>query len=273
VNAPQLAVSLAKDRTGRTYLASQRATHPYHLCRPLYRPEDPPGLSTLYVQGCAGGVFEHDRLTAIVRVAAGAAAHVTTAAATIVHRMPNAGHAEQNMRLEVAADALLEHFPDPLILFPGSRLTNRLDIQVGAGARVIAIESVLAHRLPDDETPFDWFDNQLRIENECGQLIARERWRATGESWRARRVGVTGSFDCQASVLVLGASSAALAPLRAALRDTPDIRAGASNLPGGAGVFARILATDGVALRASLQQAWSAARAALGLQPGRARPK
>jgi urease accessory protein len=139
VTEPQLAVSFARDGQGRTYLERQRASYPYHLCRPLYRPDDPPGLSTLYIQGCAGGLFEGDRVGARVRVATAGAAHLTTAAATIVHRMPNGGHAEQRVELEAGAGSFLEYCPDSLILFPASRLSNQLLIRLEAGARVIAL--------------------------------------------------------------------------------------------------------------------------------------
>ena len=53
---PQLAVTFAVDGgRRRTHVGAQRATHPFHICRALYRPEDPEGLCTLYVQGCWAG--------------------------------------------------------------------------------------------------------------------------------------------------------------------------------------------------------------------------
>ena len=153
---PQLAVTFAVDGgRRRTHVGAQRATHPFHICRALYRPEDPEGLCTLYVQGCSGGLFEGDRAALTIVAEPEARAHVTTAAATIVHRMPGGGAAAQSVELEARAGALLEYLPDPLILFSGSRLTTRLRIRVGPGARVIAGEGFLAHRLPDDERPFE----------------------------------------------------------------------------------------------------------------------
>jgi urease accessory protein len=270
---PQLAVRFAKDSQGRTYVARQRATHPFHLCRPLYRPDDPRGLATLYLQGCAGGLFEGDRLALELRVEEGAAAHVTTAAATIAHRMPDGGHAEQTLRLAVGTAALLEYFPDPLILFSASRTRSRVVIELAEGARMIVIDSFLPHRLPDADRPFDWFESTLQIENLAGTVLSRERFRADGARFHAGGVGVTGLSGCQGGLLVLGAGTAPLGPLRTALSGRSGVMAGVSVLPEETGVMARLLGMDGALLRAALQVAWAAARSSLGIAPGRARPK
>jgi urease accessory protein len=262
-------VTFAADPRGRTYVARQRATHPFHLCRPLYRPGDPPGLCTLYTQGCAGGLFEGDRLAMAFQAGRGSQAHLTTAAATIVHRMPGGGRAEQTVDLEVEEGALLEHWPDPLILFPGSRLVTRLRVRLARGARLIAVESFLTHQLPDDDRPFDWLEGVVQIEAE-GTERARERFLARGALWRADLPGLMGPHSCQGTVLVLGAGEAPLAGLRQAFAPA---YGGAGLLPGEVGVMGRVLTGDGPSLRAALQRAWEAARTALGLPPGRARPK
>lgn len=270
---PQLAVSFARDATGRTFVARQRSTHPFHLCRSLYRPEDPPGLPTLYIQGCSGGLFEGDRWHLELAARASACAHVTTAAATLVHRMPHGGCAEHEQHLQAEPGALLEYLPDPLILFSGSRLRSRTLIRLGPGARVIAADSFLPHQLPDDPAPFDWFESTLEIEAPDGEPLARDRFRATGAELLRAVPGVTGRFGHQATLLVLGTGGRPLEPLRSALEGGERLRAGATLLPEEAGVMARILASDGPALRSALQRAWSAARGALGVVPGRARPK
>ncbi|MDB4973149.1 MAG: hypothetical protein JWN48_1490 [Myxococcaceae bacterium] len=276
---PQLMVSFARDRRGRTYVARQRSTHPFHLCRPLYRPGDPEGLASLYVQGCAGGLFEGDRVALSFGVHGGAEAHVTTAAATIVHRMPHGGHAEQDVQLELARGAWLEHFPDPAIMFPRSRLRTKLCVRVAAGARLLAVDSFLAHRLPDDEAPFDWLDSSLRIEDLSGRLLARERFVARGQAFCDGSVGVTAglggprALPCQGTVLALGAGSLPLHALREAWPAQAGLLGGATLLPNELGVLGRVLASDGATLRRALHAAWLAVRAALGIADGGARPK
>jgi urease accessory protein len=270
---PQLAVSFARDAAGRTFLAQQRSTHPFHLCKLLYRPDDPPGLATLYVQGCSGGLFEHDRWAVEVCIRAGARAHVTTAAATLVHRMPHGGSAAQTLHLRLEPEGLLEYYPDPLILFSGSRLTCRTVIALSPGARLIAIDSFLPHRLPGDGTPFDFLDSELRVSDARGTLLARERYRVQGHVLCEGVPGVTGTFGCQGSVLVLGAGAAPLGAIRGALEGQAGARGGASLLPDESGVIARILGRDGASLRAALVRVWAAARATLGIEPAHERPK
>ena len=60
--------------------------------------KDHPGLATLYVQSCSGGIYEDDRLDLTLATAQGAEAHVSTQAATVVHSMPS-GSASQRVRI------------------------------------------------------------------------------------------------------------------------------------------------------------------------------
>jgi hypothetical protein len=89
---------------------------------------------------------------------------------------------------------------------------------------------------------------------------------------RLRSRAAPADFDEEAS-LALGAGVRPLPALRAAVEAIGEAACGASALPGGVGVLARVLAADGAALRGALLRAWAAARAALGLPPGKARPK
>ena len=64
-----------------------------------------------------------------------------------------------------------------------------------------------------------------------------------------------------------------LSSLRASIADLPHTYAGASTLPGGAGVWARLVADDAHALRTGLAAAWSALRETLTGQAPRPRRK
>ena len=58
----RLELAFAADADRRTYLERQYAGYPFHVCRALYQDRDRPGLATIYVQSCSGGVYEDDRL-------------------------------------------------------------------------------------------------------------------------------------------------------------------------------------------------------------------
>ena len=47
---------------GVTYLRKQHVSYPFHICAPFHVEGDPPGMASLYLQSCAGGVFEGDHL-------------------------------------------------------------------------------------------------------------------------------------------------------------------------------------------------------------------
>jgi urease accessory protein len=266
----QLDLAFERSPDGATTLRRQHVAYPFHVGRVLHLPGDPAGLASVYLQSCSGGLFQGERLGLAVRVGDAAQVHVTTAASTIVHAMTS-GHAEQTVNLEAGAGALVEYWPDPLILFPGSRFDTRLRIRACEGATVIAGESFLLHDPGARGDPFDWLRSETRIEDQGGRLLAVDRFRAEGRAIIAAQPGINGAFALQGTILVVHRAdpAAALEALRGALRDSPDVYAGASLLPGNCGAWLRVLARDAIALRAMMREAWVAVRLlATGTSPG-----
>jgi urease accessory protein len=254
----------ASDGEGITFLARQSAPYPFHVCRPFHLPGEA-GMATVYLQSCAGGVFEGDRLELELHAETGARAHVTTSASTIVHSMLNAD-AMQRVALHAESDALLEFLPDPLILFPDARLTSQVRVLLEPNATVLLSDAFLLHDPAARDGAFGALRSEVLVEDESGGVLALDRLQANGAAVKAQAVGVTGTFTAQASFYALRRNAdtgALLTSLRAALEEVEGIFAGASALPNDAGVFARILAPDAITLRAALQQAWIAARTAL----------
>lgn len=255
---------------GATTLKRQHVAYPFHVGRVLHLPGDPVGLASVYLQSCSGGLFQGERLGLAVSAGDGAQVHLTTAASTIVHAM-TAGHAEQALRIDAGGGSLVEYWPDPLILFPGSRLDTRLRIRAHTGATVIAGESFLLHDPGAGGEAFDWMRSETRIEDEDGRLLAVDRFRAEGRAIVAAQPGINGAFALQGTVLVVHRTDpvAALGALRGAIHDSPDVYAGASLLPGHCGAWMRVLARDAIALRAMMREAWTAVRVlATGTNPG-----
>ena len=266
----QLSLGFARRHGGQTFLQRQRVAYPFHVGRALQMAGDPPGFCTVYLQSCAGGIFQHDRLLQSLQLADDAQAHVTTGASTIVHSMDN-GHAEQHLLLAAGANTFAEYLPDPLILFPRSRLDTRLVIRAHASASVIACESFLLHDPTARNEPFHWLRTETRVEDEAGVLLAADRFRVEGETIAARMPGVTGAHVAQATLMVVHRADPprVLAALRFSLRPDGPGYAGASLLPNGAGAWLRVLAPDAIALRAVIHDAWTAVRTTLtGTPPG-----
>ena len=261
---PQAALRFARAPDGRSYIARQRVGYPFHITRPFYFDEAPAGALTLYLQSVSGGIYQGEDLRMTCSADAGSAAHVTTQAATIVHRMP-ATPARQTVALEAAGGALLEYLPDPLIMFPGARLTSVLEIEASADATVIASESFAHHDPGGEDRRFESFSAEMRVRDEGGRLLALERYAVAGDRLAAD-AGQIARWPAQGSVVVAHrgpACEAILAALRGAVAPTDDFYGGASALPNEAGVGVRLLAADGARLRRGLEAAWQAVRLAL----------
>ncbi len=261
---PQAALRFARAPDGRSYIARQRVGYPFHITRPFYLDEAPAGALTLYLQSVSGGIYQGEELSMTCAAGPASAAHVTTQAATIVHRMP-AAPARQTVVLEAAEGALLEYLPDPLIMFPGARLTSVLEIEAAPDATVIASESFAHHDPGGEDRRFDSFAAELRIRDDGGRLLALERYEVAGESLAPGR-SQTARWPAQGSFVVAHRADgrdAMLTALRAALAPTEALYAGVSMLPNDAGIGARLLARDGAHLRAGLEAAWRAVRLAL----------
>ncbi len=266
----QVNLAFARGGDGTTFLRRQHAAYPFHVGRVLRAAGDPAGFATVYVQSCAGGLFQHERLGLAASAGAGAQAHLTTGASTIVHAMPE-GEAHQEMVLHAAPGALLEWLPDPLILFPTARLDTRLTIRAAADATVLASEGFLLHDPAGARAPFHWLRAETRVEDEGGELLALDRFHITGQSVLSGQPGVHGPFPVQGTLLAVHRAdpARALEALRGSLEASPDAWAGASLLPNGAGAWLRVLARDAIALRAVLHAAFAAVRVlATGAPPG-----
>ena len=262
---PQAALRFARAPDGRSYIARQRVGYPFHITRPFYLDEVAGGgadaLSPVGLRRHLSGRRPRDMNCVS---SAGSAAHVTTQAATIVHRMP-AAPARQTVALEAADGALLEYLPDPLIMFPGARLTSVLEIEAAAGATVIASESFAHHDPGGEDRRFESFEAEMRIRDDGGRLLALERYAVTGDRLAAGR-GQIARWPAQGSFVVAHRGpecEAMLAALRSAIAPTESFYGGASALPNEAGIGVRLLARDGATLRRGLEAAWRAVRLAL----------
>ncbi len=253
------------DPAGRTYVSRQFAPYPFHICRPLYLEQDPPGMATLYVQSCSAGLLQRDDLRTSIVVDSGAQIHYTTAAQTIVHSMED-GQAKQEVRIEAFPGSLAEYLPEPLILFPQSRLRSSLHISAHEGSAVIAGESFLLHDYSGRERVFDWFESELRIERPGAPVLARDRFHLAGDVFKRGLPGVNGKFVAQGSLVVLDGerrSEAIVCAIRDELASAADVYAGVSALRDRCGAWTRLLASDGLALRVAMLAAWTAAREVL----------
>ncbi len=125
-------------RARGTVVARRRHEGPFCIQRPFY-PGD--GACHVYLLHPPGGLAAGDELDLTVDVEPGAAALLTTPAATKFYRSDGAPSV-QRQTLRVAAGAALEWLPLDTILFGGSRALIETDVVLAPGARFIGWEQL-----------------------------------------------------------------------------------------------------------------------------------
>lgn len=275
-----------RQRGGPTFIGSQLTPHPFHVTRPFYRPGDPAGMATLYLQSSSGGLYGDDQLGLRIVAEAGARAHVTSQASTMVPAS-HGGRARLGTRLRVEAGATLEYVPDPLILFEGADAETTLDVSMAKDAIAIVADAVLLHN-PGGGMPTSgsWMNTiTLTVDGErLPRFVERQRLdlgdrlafglpRGDGS---AARLCYGALYwvgpDTTAAAAALSAGFAALGRASRPRSEAGWLYWGVNALPAKGIVGARFLCGDGATLGSALEAAWSAARVATGAaRPARRR--
>lgn len=253
------------DGRGRSFLGAQFVRYPVHVCRGLRVDARAPGLCSVALQSVSGGLFEGDDLAGSITAREGARARVTTSASTIVHAMRSGCLARQSVELRALSGALLEYLPEPLILFPGSRVCSETRVRLADGATVAFCEGFLAHDPKQGGRGFGMLDARVEVRSDAGRLLARERMLLDGEAWAAGQAGVSSPFRVHGALWILrrGDGRALLDAAREAIA-AERAHAGASELPNAAGIQVRVLAEGAVELRRCLEAVWRGLNPVLG---------
>jgi urease accessory protein len=259
-SAPTAAqLRFAVDAEGRTYLAHHYAAYPYHLTRAFHLDRAASEAATVYLQSLSGGLLQGDHVALRVSAGGRAVAHVTTQAATKVHSMER-GSAKQEVYIEAFDESHLEYIADPTICFPRSRLFSRTELCVAAGASVILAESYLCHDPHGgSEMAFDALAMETVIRRPDGHLVALDRSSLTSASGISGNPALLGPHRALGTVFAVGRGCGredTLSVVRRALEAIPAVYAGVSRLPAEAGLWARVLASDGASLRVAIESAW-----------------
>jgi urease accessory protein len=168
------------------------------------------------------------------------------------------------VRLVLAPGAVVEWVPDHTIPSPGAALRQSIDVEVGEGATLFAVDAFAAGRVARDEAwRFALLDSTLTVRDRAG-LLLHDRTRLTsGDGWRG--LGFTEGRPYVATVVVVAEACG----LDAFIAGLPSARpAGGCAVAGAArlarrGALVRCLAGDAPALVGTLARIWRLARATL----------
>lgn len=201
------------------------------------------------VLNSAGGITGGDRFTFEGHAGSGSHMVLTTQAAERAYRAQPGETGRISTRLSVANDARLDWLPQELILFDGSSLRRRLDVDLEGNARFLMVEPIIFGRGAMGENLTDAsFRDRVRIRRD-GHPIYADGVDLSGDLSRTlARAATAGSAGAMAS-LVYSAPDAAthLAPIRSILPQT-----GGATLLEADLLLLRALATDGFHLRRTL---------------------
>ncbi len=223
----------------------------------LPRPEQGAWTSVVTLNS-SGGVAGGDRLSTRIEAAAGCRLTVASQAAERFYRAgAGSGVAEVRTVLEVADGAALEWLPQEAILFDGSALDRRLDVQLTGSAWFLGVETLVFGRALMGETVrAARLRDTIRLHRD-GRLLWHDAIRLDGPVQAVLDRPAVANGGRAVAVLVLASGDALqwLEPLRAALSP---FEAGASVMDDL--LVARIVARDGACARAAIVAGLAALR-------------
>jgi urease accessory protein len=260
-----LELTLAR-RNGTTRVERQYQRAPLHTYRPIHLDANLPEMAFVFVQQFGDGFVDGDRCRIDIDCGPGAAAHITTQAATNLYRADR-NFATQLVDLRVDRGAVLEYLPDAVVPFRGSRFFQRTRLTVDWEATAIVGEMLLPGRVARGELHgYDLYRAETEARRPDGTLLFADLLRLSPTKGEAvHSLGLLGGSDVVASLYVVSERRPAdelVESLRASLVGI-DVLAGVSELPNGCGVSVRLLGRTSKTVRAALATSWQAVRLGL----------
>ena len=243
-----------------TALVHDYATVPFHVSGTLGH--DPhPDAETVFLQSPTGGVAQGDRHDVTIRAEADAVAHVSTQSSTKVQSM-DCNYAAADATLSVGLDAHLDYVPEPTILHADARFCRETTLSLAAGATAVVSDVVVPGRLARDERfEFERYLSRVRVEGPDG-LLFTDATHLTPADADPTAPGVLGEFTVYGTTFVVAPArdTATLSDRLHAVVTDAEARAGATELPNGAGVAVRALGDRAETVQTTLHAAWDRAR-------------
>jgi urease accessory protein len=225
-------------------------------------------LATLYQDGCAkirlphthnnaleavlintaGGLTGGDEMAWSGSIAAGGKAVLTTQACERIYRSLG-GPARVRTNLTVGDGAHLDWLPQETILFATSQLDRRIDIDLGTGATLTAVEAVLLGRDAMGELALDAaLRDNWRIRRN-GRLVHAEANRLDGLASERNGLSLLDGKRAFATIVHVGTDHDAIQQRLAELRQISSGHPGIAASAQGERLVIRALAQSGLALR------------------------
>ncbi|MFF7902623.1 urease accessory protein UreD [Streptomyces sp. NPDC088817] len=246
----------------RTELVDRCQKSPLQIMRPLYIDPLRPDMPVTYLMSTGGGIVQADRNRVDIDCGPGTAVHLTTQAATKLHRM-EFDHATQVVNRTAGEWSYVEYLPDPLIPYRDARFYQHTRVTADPTATVLLGETIAAGRLARGERhACRLLFSDLEV-TRVDELVAVDTVRLDPrEPGSVTGPAVFAAHDLMATLCVISplapAAQIADTPHEALLSTGPAF--GVSMLPDDCGAWARILGSDPPAVARALRAAWDAVR-------------
>jgi len=258
---------------GKTRLRSSFVTHPFHLTAPWYLDPLLSGMAVIYLQTPAGGLIQGDRARVQLTFASQSQAHLTTQAAEKIHSM-TANCAAQSLSFSLGAGAYVEYCPEPVILFPGARFAQGIEVTLAPDASFFLSEVFLSRRDVEGAS-FDALATMLQVQDVNQNLLVHDRSLVRAQARRLSGPGVLGEHHAWGQAFLLGPT---IPPgwcqqLHQLFCSEPQVLCGVTLLPKARGLCVKVVGSHAPAIRRVLQLTWNYARTQLLGVPAPSFPK
>ncbi len=257
---------LGFERRGeRTALIHLDRRAPLLVQQALYWDEALPDLPCVFIITTTGCILQGDRFTIEIDLAPDTRAHVTTQAATKIHSM-DANYAAQTQNIVLGENAYLEYLPDPVIPHAHARFITTTDVCLAPSATLLYSEIMMAGRKyhgAGELFQYDVFSSTVRARRPDGTELFTEKFVIEPHVHNVRQVGVMGTFDVFANVVLLTPKHHAdkvFDQVPAVVNQEEQWAAGASRLPNDAGLVFKVLGQESEPVRAKVREFWSIVR-------------
>lgn len=249
------------DGNGKTILRHLHRKVPMIVQQALYFDEQLPSLACIYILSSGGPNLDGDRYLVDVELGAGAMAHISTGAATIISPMEE-DSSRLRQRIILEEGAYLEWLPRPIIPCAHSRYHATTEVVVAPSAVLFFSEVVACGRLHSGERfAYDELSLSTVVARPSGEVVVREALSLIPRLHSPAEWALLGDFTHFGSVLVIapeGVSRSLYADLTPFVGE--DLRMSISLLRDGCGVSIRLSGRSSEHLLATIRHLCSLVR-------------
>lgn len=257
-------------RGERTALIDLDRRAPLFVHKALYWDECLPTMPCVFLITTTGAIMQGDRFRMEFALAPGTQAHLTTQSATQILAM-DANYAAQTQELTLGEEAYLEYLPDPLCPHENARFYTRTHITLPESATLIYAETLTPgrkHHKAGEVFAYELFSSTLRAERPDGRELFTEKYILRPHADNLREALCMSDYDVFANVLVLTPEKhreEVLAQTPAVF--SPELAAGASRLPNGAGLLYKVLGKETQPVQQAVRELWGRVRQSVAHAP------